>query len=77
MPLFTVEEAQDKFVELIALAQDGEEILIADGQNGFVQLIALPRKRRMRTPGMDEGLFVVPDDFDDPLPDEILESFGV
>lgn len=30
-----------------------------------------------RIPGIDAGLFSVPDDFDDPLPEDILESFGV
>ncbi|MGV2830804.1 hypothetical protein [Myxosarcina sp. GI1(2024)] len=28
-----------------------------------------------RVPGIDEGRFVVPDDFDDPLPPELLEAF--
>jgi antitoxin (DNA-binding transcriptional repressor) of toxin-antitoxin stability system len=30
---------------------------------------------RKRTLGTDEGAFVVPDDFDDPLPDDLLEAF--
>ena len=29
----------------------------------------------MRIPGIDEGLFVVPDDFDAPLPAELLKAF--
>jgi phosphatidate phosphatase APP1 len=29
----------------------------------------------MRVPGVDEGRFVVPDDFDDPLPPKILKAF--
>ena len=33
--------------------------------------------RQPRIPGTDVGLFTVPDDFDDPLPEEILQSFGV
>jgi hypothetical protein len=28
-----------------------------------------------RVPGIDQGKFVVPDDFNDPLPDEILKAF--
>lgn len=28
-----------------------------------------------RVPGIDEGRFVVPDDFDDPLPEDILKAF--
>ncbi|MGL5834962.1 MAG: hypothetical protein ACRC1Z_17280 [Waterburya sp.] len=30
---------------------------------------------KMRFPGIDEGRFVVPDDFDDPLPPDILKAF--
>ncbi len=29
----------------------------------------------MRIPGIDEGRFVVPDDFDDPLPSDLLKAF--
>jgi hypothetical protein len=28
-----------------------------------------------RDPGIDEGRFVVPDDFDDPLPPELFKAF--
>ncbi len=30
---------------------------------------------QMRPSGLCEGEFIVPDDFDDPLPEEILQSF--
>lgn len=30
---------------------------------------------KIRVPGIDEGCFVVPDDFDDPLPPDILKAF--
>ena len=30
---------------------------------------------QMRVPGIDEGRFVVPNDFDDPLPPDLLEAF--
>jgi hypothetical protein len=30
---------------------------------------------KMRVSGIDEGRFVVPDDFDDPLPPDILKAF--
>jgi len=29
-----------------------------------------------RIPGIDAGIFTVPNDFDDPLPEKILQSFG-
>lgn len=33
------------------------------------------KTKQMRVPGIDEGRFVVPDDFDDPLPPDILKAF--
>lgn len=30
---------------------------------------------QMRVPGIDEGRFIVPDDFDNPLPADLLEAF--
>ncbi len=36
---------------------------------------ATAQKQQMRVPGIDEGRFVVPDDFDDPLPADLLEAF--
>ncbi len=30
---------------------------------------------QIRVPGIDEGRFVVPDDFDDPLPADLLKAF--
>jgi antitoxin (DNA-binding transcriptional repressor) of toxin-antitoxin stability system len=32
-------------------------------------------KPAIRVPGIDKGRFVVPDDFDDPLPADILAAF--
>lgn len=29
----------------------------------------------MRVPGIDEGRFVIPDDFDEPLPPDIFKAF--
>ncbi|MDJ0591076.1 MAG: hypothetical protein QNJ72_13955 [Pleurocapsa sp. MO_226.B13] len=41
-----------------------------------VEQVTLPTQTsKMRVPGIDEGRFVVPDDFDDPLPPDLLEAF--
>jgi len=39
-------------------------------------VLAAQDLRRERIPGIDAGIFTVPDDFDDPLPEKILQSFG-
>lgn len=36
---------------------------------------AIAQTPQMRVPGIDEGRFIVPDDFDDPLPPDLLEAF--
>jgi len=56
-------EAQEHFVELVARAEKGEEIVITRDGVPVALLQALAR----RTPifGLDEGVFTVPDDFDE------------
>jgi hypothetical protein len=34
-----------------------------------------PEAQKPRIPGQYEGKFIVPDDFNDPLPDDILDGF--
>ena len=77
MTQVTVQEAQEQLAQLIALVQMGEDVLIVDGKSPLIQLTLPSPQKWTRVPGQDEGLFIIPDDFDDPLPDEILESFGV
>lgn len=40
-----------------------------------VKLIVLDEPDKLRPHGLASGEFTVPDDFDEPLPDEILDSF--
>ncbi|MCX4242709.1 hypothetical protein [Paraliomyxa miuraensis] len=51
----------------------GEEVVLSDGELE-VRLVLLQPPRRIL--GQDAGLFDVPEDFDDPLPDAVLEAFG-
>ncbi len=34
-----------------------------------------PQSEQLRPYGLDEGLFILPDDFDDPLPEDYLRLF--
>lgn len=75
-----LEEAQQQFAQLFSQVLQGEEIIIiVDGQE---RARLTPTKPTIssdslseRIPGIDEGRFVVPDDFDDPLPPDILQAF--
>ncbi len=70
-----IHAAKTQFSKLVERAEAGEEILIARSGRPVARLVALAAPAR-RTPGGAEGAIVVHDDFDAPLPDEVLRSFG-
>ncbi len=69
-----VAEAKARLSALVQRAAAGEEIVIA--RNGVPQarLIALPA-RAERIPGKGTGKWKVAEDFDDPLPEDLLAGF--
>ena len=79
----TVLEAQQRLPDLLAAVAAGEEVIIAQQNNGAFKLVPVspfatkpyrPRPPATGVPrsGSCQGLFVVPDDFDAPL-DELSE----
>lgn len=70
-----VHEAKSHLSRLLERVQAGEEIVITRRGEQVARLVP-PSTHQPRCLGIDEGRFVVPDDFDDPLPDDILDSFG-
>jgi prevent-host-death family protein len=68
-------EAKTQFSKLVARVEAGEEIVIARDGTPVARLIGARRPVAKRVPGRDRGLFSVPDDFDAPLPEEILAEF--
>lgn len=69
-----VHEAKTRLSELLRLVDAGETIEIARGARP-VALLVPHRERAVRQLGIDRGVFVVPDDFDAPLPADVLASF--
>jgi prevent-host-death family protein len=67
-------EAKTHLSRLLARVANGEEIVIAKAGHPVARLVPL-EKRPRRVLGQDEGLFEVPDDFDAPLPPDVLASF--
>ena len=67
-------EAKTRLSELLRRVESGEEVVILRGREPVARLVAFRRTSRRRFGG-DVGLFVVPDDFDAPLPDEVLATF--
>ncbi|MSP61349.1 MAG: type II toxin-antitoxin system Phd/YefM family antitoxin [Myxococcales bacterium] len=70
-----VHEAKTHFSRLLRRVQAGEEILIARAGKPVARLMPLEPPRKSRQLGQDEGLFEVPEDFDAPLPDDVLAKF--
>ena len=75
MPTVGVHEAKTHLSRLLRRVAAGEEIVIARGGKPVARLVGVGKKERLQL-GRDEGLYELPDDFDAPLPDEILEDFG-
>lgn len=69
-----VHEAKAHLSRLLLRVADGEEIVIARAGKPVAKLVPIEPKPQ-RVLGQDEGLFEVPEDFDAPLPDEVLASF--
>jgi prevent-host-death family protein len=68
-------QAKTHLSELVERAAAGEEIIIAKAGRPRARLMPLAEVRRPREPGGWEGRVWVADDFDDPLPAEILGHF--
>jgi prevent-host-death family protein len=66
-------EARASFYRLVREAESGEEIVITHRGNPVACLSGPPTKKRVF--GLDAGAFTVSDDFDDPLPDDLLDEF--
>lgn len=56
------------------LFEAGEEVEILRSGEPIAKIVRI-RSRRERALGFDEGRLVIPDDFDEPLPEDVLESF--
>lgn len=67
--------AKTHFSELIKRVQSGEEITIAKAGKPVAKLVGLGPAKPIRTPGSAKDMIIVSDDFDAPLPDDILRDF--
>ncbi|WP_343573313.1 type II toxin-antitoxin system prevent-host-death family antitoxin [Mycobacterium sp.] len=69
-----VHEAKTRLSELLRLVDSGQEIEIARGGEPVAKLVPF-RSREIRRLGIDHGVYTVPEEFDAPLPNDVLESF--
>lgn len=68
-------EAKRHFSRLLDRVQEGQEFVIAKAGRPVARLGPLARPGRKRRPGLLHGKFRIPDDFNQPLPDEVTAAF--
>lgn len=71
--LVGVHEAKTHLSRLLQDVARGEEVEIA--RRGVVVARLVPPRPAVRAFGVDRGRYTVPDDFDAPLPDDVIAQF--
>jgi prevent-host-death family protein len=75
--IFKLSEAKDQLSALVDRAASGEEIIIAKHGKPLAKLVPIPAKKKAPRKQVDYlGLTYMADDFDAPLPPELLKLFG-
>lgn len=68
-------EAKTHFSKLIERVRRGEEIIVAKAGKPVAKLLPIAQGAQVRVPGSARGKLTMADDFEAPLPDDILGSF--
>ncbi|MDX2052157.1 MAG: type II toxin-antitoxin system Phd/YefM family antitoxin [Polyangiaceae bacterium] len=68
-------EAKTRLSELVDKASKGESTIIAKDGKPMARLVPLPRKKPQRKPGAGKGKVWIANDFDAPLPADVLAAF--
>ena len=70
-----IHQVKTHLSRLLRRVAGGEEITIARAGVAVARLVAVEPPQSPRPLGMDRGRFKVPEDFNAPLPDEVLALF--
>jgi len=73
--VFNLYEAKSSLSRLVDRAAAGEEIVIAKAGRPQAKLVPMAKANKLRQPGGWEGRVEMSDDFDDPLPEPLLDAF--
>jgi antitoxin (DNA-binding transcriptional repressor) of toxin-antitoxin stability system len=71
----TVEDVKRDPEGVLHRVLDGETLVVTADDQPVAEIRPVERIRRPRPFGLAAGTFVVPDDFDDPLPEDVLRDF--
>jgi prevent-host-death family protein len=70
-----IHEAKTQLSRLIELTQSGQEFIIAKAGKPVARLTPIERGKPPRRLGLLDGQIRVPDDFNAPLPEAVLDAF--
>ncbi|HYI13349.1 MAG TPA: type II toxin-antitoxin system Phd/YefM family antitoxin [Thermoanaerobaculia bacterium] len=71
----SVEEIKKDPGEYLHRVLEGETVIVFEKDRPVAEMRPLTKRAGMRPIGLAKGDFVVPDDFNDSLPDEVLQLF--
>lgn len=71
----TVEEIQRDPLKYLCQVEAGETLVIVRSDKPIAELKPITSGRQLRPFGLCAGEFTVPDDFDAPLPEDLLSTF--
>lgn len=73
--LVNIHDAKTNFSEIVNSALKGDTVIIARAGKPLLKLVPYTEEMEVRSEGQFKGIIKISDDFDAPLPDEILKSF--
>lgn len=73
--MLTVQDIVRDPVGFLRRVEAGESLIVTRSDSPVAEVKPLTRPKRPRPVGLADGEFVVPDDFDSPLPETVLRDF--
>ena len=70
-----IHDAKTNLSKLLKKVSEGEEVVIARSGKPVAKIIAYAKEPNVRVPGSAKGMISIANDFNDHLPEEILEDF--
>lgn len=70
-----IHEAKTHLSQLVEDAARGDDIVIAKAGKPVARLVGIASTRPPRRPGLLKGKIQIADDFDAPLPPDVLDTF--
>ena len=76
MKIVNIYDAKTRLSQLLREVAAGEDVVIAKDGTPLARLVPFDAGGEVRELGFAEGRITVSDDFDAPLPPDLLEAFG-